>query len=339
MKRKNKILTVIASLSLCVAMSLGVVACASTGNGNSGGKTENPVTAKEVYAVSAFSGANYLISEGTSGETAYAGVSGGAGIFFAPYTYTDKTPEEIVSQKETATERPSDYTDESVNGIKNCLKMFDSLLLGGGIQQTVENNTADGELGQYAFVMTVKANEKEAKMYYNEVSSTTETETDEDGEEETEIKTVLKGVLLFGGETFEVDGKKELETEGDETEYSVEFITKKDDGNYVKFSYETEQERNESELSYKCVIYKNHKKVTEVKLEFEEENGKTDIKFKLKNNGSDDGTEYKITKKEGSDKFDIRHEFNGKKSYVSAEKTADGYIFLYSNGFSENVGF
>ena len=49
MKRKNKILTVIASLSLCVAMSLGVVACAS--NANAGGKTKNPVTAKEVYAL------------------------------------------------------------------------------------------------------------------------------------------------------------------------------------------------------------------------------------------------------------------------------------------------
>lgn len=339
MKKKNKLLTIIGSVMVAAALSLGAMACSAGGNdsGSGAGGQTSAATAKEVYAVSAFSGANYLLNAEGLSSAGEIGVFTG-GELFAPVNMgtTDTT---VVADKAAATERPSDYTDESVNGIKNCLEMFDSLIVNGGISQTVEKNPSDGEYGQYAFVMTVSTSGKQAKMYYNEVSSKTETEIDDDGEEEIEISTVLKGVIVLDGETFEVDGKKEIETEGDESEYSVEFVTKKDSGNYVKFSYSTETERNENEVSYECEIYKNNSKVTEIEFEIKEENGKIEIKFELEKNGKGDGTEYKITKKEGSDKFDVRHEYNGKKSYVSVEKTADGYVFLYSNGFTENVGF
>lgn len=339
MKNKNKLFAAIASLALGTVIAAGAVAC--TGQNNNDNKAEhNSLTAKEVYAVSAFSGASYLntIDEGVSNVSA---VSASASQTFLSATTSIVIDAATANlNKETATERPSDFTDENVQGIKNCLNMFDSLLLNGGIEQSIEKNEQTGVYGEYTFVMTMKAGEKQIVMYYNEISSETKTEIDEDdNEEEIETSTTLKGVLLFGENVYEVDGKKELETEGDESEYSVEFTTKKDDGNYVKFSYATEKEKNESELSYECKIYKNHKKVSEIELEIEEENGVTDIKFKLKTAGNKDDASYKIVKKEGSDKFDIRHEYNGKKSYITAEKTQSGYVFLYSNGYSENVGF
>ena len=68
----------------------------------------------------------------------------------------------------------------------------------------------------------------------------------------------------------------------------------------------------------------------------EEEDGETEIKFELKNGGKKDGVEYKIVKRDAT-RFDIRREQNKKKSYILAEKTADGYKFTYSNGYSETV--
>ena len=48
--------------------------------------------------------------------------------------------------------------------------------------------------------------------------------------------------------------------------------------------------------------------------------------------------EYEIVKR-SEDAFDIVREENGKKSYVLAEKQADGYKFTYSNLFVETVPF
>ena len=320
MKKRNKFLTIIGSLVLALVLSFGIVACANSGN-KGGGKT---ATSKDVYALSAIAGASYLTHlDGVSAQSA------GGTLAISSFA-ADKT----------ATARPDEYTDESVTDIKNCLTMFETTLA-GGISHTVgKNEETDCELSEYNFVMTVELNGASAKVYYNEVYTKTETEIDEeDGTEEFEESTYLTGVIVYGDETFNVYGKREVEKEDDETEYSIEFITKKDDKNYVKVSYETETERNETETSYEYEIVVNGKKVTETELSFEEKNGKTEIKFELESRGAAGKTEYKIVKKDGSDKFEIRAEFNGRKSYITAERTADGYTFTYSNGYREALPF
>jgi len=72
------------------------------------------------------------------------------------------------------------------------------------------------------------------------------------------------------------------------------------------------------------------------RIKIEEKDGKTEIKFELEKDGKSDGVEYKIVRR-SENKFDIKREINNKKSYILAEKLADGYVFTYSNGYSEQL--
>ncbi len=319
MKKRNKFLTVIGALVLIAALSLGVVACAGP---NEKAQTKTAAS-KDVYALSAVAGANYLsrLNEGAAPQ----GKEGGA-LAVDVYAVT----------KTDVNERPVEYSDESVADIKSCLRMFDAVLE-NGISHTIEKNKdVDGDFADYNFIMTVTAGDFSAKVYFNELYTESKTEIDEeDGTEEFEESTYLSGVVLYGDEVFDVTGKREVENEDGENEYSIEFVTKKDDKNYVKVSYESEAERNEAETSYEYEIVADGKKVSETELSIETENGKTEIKFELENKSAEGKTEYKIVKKEDSDKFEIKAEFNGKKSYITVEVADGRYTFTYSNGYKE----
>lgn len=325
MKKRKKIITIIGSFVLILALSLGIVACANFDK-NGGDKV---ASSKDVYALSAVAGASYLTHlDGDSTNVAK----------------NDASIKNVVSlaSDETANTRPSEYTDESIDDIKNCLAMFDTTL-SGGISHTVDKNEeTDGEFAEYNFVMTITLKDVTAKVYYNELYTETETEIDEeDGTEEFEESTYLTGVIVYENEIFNVSGKREVENEDGESEYTIEFITKKDDKNYVKVSYGIENEKTEVETSYEYEIVVNGKKVTKTELSIEEKNGKIEIEFEIKSRegGDKNKTEYKIVKKDGSDNFEIKAEFNGRKSYITAEKVETGYVFTYSNGYKETLAF
>ena len=319
MRKRNKFLTVIGSLVLVAALSLGVAACAGP---NEKAQTK-AAASKDVYALSAVAGANYL-SRLNEGAAPQGEKSGTLAVDIYAVTKTD------------VNERPVEYSDESVADIKSCLAMFDAVLE-SGISHTIEKNKeVDGDFADYNFIMTVTAGDFSAKVYFNELYTESKTEIDEeDGTEEFEESTYLSGVVLYGDEVFDVTGKREVENEDGENEYSIEFVTKKDDKNYVKVTYESETERNEAETSYEYEIVADGKKVSETELSIETENGKTEIKFELENKSSEGKTEYKIVKKEDSDKFEIKAEFNGKKSYITVEEADGRYTFTYSNGYKE----
>lgn len=319
MRKRNKFLTVVGSLVLVAALSFGVVACAGP---NEKAQTKTAAS-KDVYALSAVAGANYLsrLNEGAAPQ----GKEGGT-LAVDVYAVT----------KTDVNERPVEYSDESVADIKNCLTMFDAVLE-SGISHTIEKNKeVDGDFADYNFIMSVTAGDFSAKVYFDELYTESKTEIDEeDGTEEFEESTYLSGVVLYGDEVFDVTGKREVENEDGESEYSIEFVTKKDDKNYVKVTYESETERNEAEASYEYEIVADGKKVSETELSIETENGKTEIKFELENKSAEGKTEYKIVKKDDSDKFEIKAEFNGKKSYITVEVVDGRYTFTYSNGYKE----
>lgn len=98
---------------------------------------------------------------------------------------------------------------------------------------------------------------------------------------------------------------------------------KKSGSNFVVFTYETENEKGENETKYECENYEGGKKIQETEFKTEEKDGKTEIKFELKKDGESDGVEYKIVRR-SENKFDIKREINNKKSYILAEKLADG---------------
>lgn len=305
---KKKIISIVCALALIGTMTAALTACDVKGGGNA---AKVKVNANDVYALSALTGAEYL-AQTESGATGAA-----------------------------ETTRPGVITDADVSGIKDCLNMFDDILAGGGISQNVAENTdKDGEFKDYPFVMTVTVGNTgiTAKMYYKEVNTVTETEID-DGEEETEVSTTLSGVMVFDGKEFEVSGKKEIETEGDEKETSIEFTTKSkaNPRNYVKIKQSVEVENGAQEVEYEYEIYENGEKAREFKLEVEDENGKTEVSFKMEIENVPEETEYKIIKGDVDGKFKIKYEKGKEKGFITVESVEGGYKLTYNNGYSEVI--
>ena len=306
---KKKIISIVCALALIGTMTAALTACDVKGGGGNAAKVK--VNAKDVYALSSLTGAEYL-AQTESGATGAA-----------------------------ETTRPGVITDADVSGIKDCLNMFDDILAGGGISQNVAENTdKDGEFKDYPFVMTVTVGNTgiTAKMYYKEVNTVTETEID-DGEEETEVSTTLSGVMVFDGKEFEVSGKKEIETEGNEKETSIEFTTKSKANplNYVKIKQSVEVENGAQEIEYEYEIYENGEKVREFKLEIEDENGKTEVSFKMEIENVPEETEYKIIKGDVDGKFKIKYEKGKEKGVINVESVEGGYKLTYDNGYSEVI--
>lgn len=305
---KKKIISIVCALALIGTMTAALTACDVKGGGNA---AKVKVNANDVYALSALTGAEYL-AQTESGATGAA-----------------------------ETTRPGVITDADVSGIKDCLNMFDDILAGGGISQNVAENTdKDGEFKDYPFVMTVTVGNTgiTAKMYYKEVNTVTETEID-DGEEETEVSTTLSGVMVFGDQKFDVTGKKEIETEGNETETSIEFTTRSQTNrdNYVKIKQSVEVENGAQEVEYEYEIYENGEKAREFKLEIEDENGKTEVSFKMEIENVPEETEYKIIKGDVDGKFKIKYEKGKEKGFITVESVEGGYKLTYNNGYSEVI--
>ena len=306
---KKKIISIVCALALIGTMTAALTACDVKGGGGNAAKVK--VNANDVYALSALTGAEYL-------DQTESGATGAA-----------------------ETTRPGVITDADVSGIKDCLNMFDDIISGGGITQTVEKNEdVEGLYKDYPFVMTVTVGNTgiTAKMYYKEVNTVTETEID-DGEEETEVSTTLSGVMVFDGKEFEVSGKKEIETEGNEKETSIEFTTKSKANplNYVKIKQSVEVENGAQEVEYEYEIYENGEKVREFKLEIEDENGKTEVSFKMEIENVPEETEYKIIKGDVDGKFKIKYEKGKEKGFITVESVEGGYKLTYNNGYSEVI--
>ena len=306
---KKKIISIVCALALIGTMTAALTACDVKGGGGNAEKVK--VDANDVYALSALTGAEYL------GQTE-SGATGAA-----------------------ETTRPGVITDADVSGIKDCLNMFDDIISGGGITQTVEKNEdVEGLYKDYPFVMTVTVGNTgiTAKMYYKEVNTVTETEID-DGEEETEVSTTLSGVMVFDGKEFEVSGKKEIETEGNEKETSIEFTTKSKANplNYVKIKQSVEVENGAQEVEYEYEIYENGEKAREFKLEVEDENGKTEVTFKMEIENAPEETEYKIIKGDVDGKFKIKYEKGKEKGFITVEAVEGGYKLTYNNGYFEVI--
>lgn len=306
---KKKIISIVCALALIGTMTAALTACDVKGGGGNAAKVK--VNANDVYALSALTGAEYL-------DQTESGATGAA-----------------------ETTRPGVITDADVSGIKDCLNMFDDVISGGGITQTVEKNEdVEGLYKDYPFVMTVTVGNTgiTAKMYYKEVNTVTETEID-DGEEETEVSTTLSGVMVFGDQKFEVTGKKEIETEGNEKETSIEFTTYSNTNplNYVKIKQSVEVENGAQEVEYEYEIYENGEKVREFKLEVEDENGKTEVSFKMEIENVPEETEYKIIKGDVDGKFKIKYEKGKEKGFITVESVEGGYKLTYNNGYSEVI--
>ena len=297
--KKSKFIAIIAVIALCLPLALLLTACAGT-------KKQVNTNSKEMYALSAMSSAIYLQHE-------------------QEQTSAVKSMK-AVKLAQTQADKPANITDEDLAGTESCLTMFGDVIKNNGFTQIVEKNTnLSEELGKYNFVMTISipnlSNTNTYKLYYDEIATETQVEI-EDEETETEISTTLEGVLIANETHFKVEGKKTIETEGNETEYSIEFKTYFDENNYVV----VEQSSENNELEYEYEIYKNGVKVQKIEIEFEKENNKTELEFELVNitSGIKEKTIYKIKSKD-NELFEISLTKNGETQTFQA-KIVEGKI-------------
>lgn len=317
--KKSKLFTAIGSLTLSAALCLGVAAgCADNSKKDD---SATATTAKDVYATSAVTGASYL-----SKTNKVASLASADGALAA----TDKT-----------TDDPYDYMFGYLPNLKDEIMTFDKLV-SGSISETVEINTdGDEKYAKYSYVMTVSVNgEETCKMYYNETSTKSETELpDEDDDDEVaefKTSTTFEGVVVYDGGEYNVSGKRELEVEGDDSEFSVEFYTKIDDRNYIEFTYESEKEQDDHEVSYELKIVVNGRTIQESELEFETENGKTTISLKFKGGLGEFVIEKDLT---DDNVYRVRYELGKTTINITVTKTDTGYKFSYAGSQEVEIPF
>ncbi len=301
----KKFLTLIVSGVMCVPMAFGIAGC------NKKDKNIN-IVAKDVYALSAVSGATYLKEMENSTS---------------------------LTSKITATTRPAHFSDADANNLKNSIQMFNQILLDDTLtQQTTLTPETDPYFGTYNFVMNISVPNinggvDEFKMYYNETETKTNKEI-EDASLEVEVSTKLEGIMVVSGDVFDVYGEREFETEGNESESSIEFTTKSktNPNNFIKISQEVEN--NEVEFEYE--IYKGGIKVSESEFEVEQEKNHTVVELEFKNSNQNKAT-YKLIKGNNSNEFNVTYKNGATTDTLKIVMLENAFEFTYSNGFTEII--
>ncbi len=323
---KKKIIVSIVIVAIVVtSIVAGIVVIASKNK-------KVKLSTRDMYAMSAATSIAYLSNSGQASSV------------------NQVQPPELIASMMSATEKPTNITDSDITGIKNCLSMFDEIVLGGGFDQSIKNNTStDALLNDYTFEMNISlptgsGSSDLCTMYFNEIETATQTKID-DGQKEIETNTTFEGIIVYGDEKFVVEGKREVEVEGNETENSIEFKTYKnssstgvtaDKNNYVV----VEQSFEDDEVEYEYIFYKNGQKIQDIELEYEQTRRSVEIEFQLKDlsSGTLNETLFKIMKGNNSSEFIVTVIKNGKKDKITITKLENNsYKFTYSNGFSQTL--
>lgn len=332
MKKTSKLLTVGCSVVLAAGMLLGTGCDSSAWNDGSKGTAFSAGSSLDVYAASAVSGAAYFnaLNQNNRGDAATYSLTEN---YAAPELLSETTADSATTPE---SEKP--VSQEDLNGIidaERCISIFENVV-NGEITQTVEANREEGKYGEYEYVMRVdNGSVNLAAIYYNEVSSKTETESAEEDDDADEVKitALINGVVVYGENEYVISGVKEVETEGSEEEFSIEFKTGTDELNYVEFNYEIEKEKDEKEVTFEYKVIENGVTVLEAELETETEKGEGETEFSVKR--IVDGVAEKFKIEENSSRknvFYITREVNKVKTRITVEKTADGYKILDSDG-------
>lgn len=332
MKKTSKLLTVGCSVVLAAGMLLGTGCDSSAWNDGGKGTAFSAGSSLDVYAASAVSGAAYFnaLNQNNRGDAATCSLTEN---YVGPELLSETT-----SDSATTPESEKTVSQEDLNGIidaERCISIFENVV-NGEITQTVEANREEGKYGEYEYVMRVdNGSVNLAAIYYNEVSSKTETESAEEDDDADEVKitSFIKGVVVYGENEYVISGVKEVETEGSEEEFSIEFKTGTDELNYVEFNYEIEKEEDEKEVTFEYKVIENGVTVLEAELETETEKGEGETEFSVKRIVDGVAEKFKIEENSSlKNVFYITREVNKVKTRITVEKTENGYKIIDSDG-------
>lgn len=293
--KKKFIISMIVVLVLAIALTALLIACTPAGGGGLNAQEEQ----NNIFALVAIS-AGELIS-GSESDTQTASLAGGD-------------------------------TASIAAELDQYMAMLDSIIGGSTpITSTVGANT-NAEYAQYETVQTVTTTSvggvsETYTIYYNETYQPEYGDDDDWGESEENYR--VEGVMLNGENVFEVSGWRTLETEGRETEESLEFTARNAaNGMFMVFELENENEGNETGREFAYTIYQNNRRVRSFEIGFEKESGWTgdETEFELFTHENGQSMEYEIESvpRGGVEIIRITRRVGGPVERYYATRNADG---------------
>ncbi len=293
-------------------LASSAVTLTACGKGASG-----DVDAQDFYAMAALSSINYLEMQTENVSVQALG-----------QTFADSTM------------RPNTVTDKDVQDLAQYMAMFEGMLSESSEKYFSHSqvNANDEYYQTYNLKMTFNvptlSGQRNLTMYYKEIDTNTHQEIDDD-EIELEINTTLEGVIVDGDKVYNVAGKREYEKEGKETEVGLEFRTYDSNNPTDYVMIEHEKENNEVEYTY--TIYENNREISETQVEFENKRNNKTLELEFESHQGE--LEYEIIQK-SKDNYTVKLKNTQNRKEVEVftiTSTTAGYVFTYSNGFSETI--
>lgn len=223
----------------------------------------------------------------TNADTFYAYGAASVGIMLSSANAAGET--QAMRVKSLAAVQKS-VSEERLDTINRYMPLVESLLG----DENIAGSAVAGGAG-YAFGMIVSytdllGNTLQYTLYYDKLFLSGETDGDE-----TEENYAIEGVLLTAdGETYEVLGNYQTETEENETEGELYFRAYTDEGktSYIEVEqeYENETEGRESETEKKYVysIWRQGERTEKTEAEYESEEGELELQLVIEKDGYKD---------------------------------------------------
>lgn len=303
MKRKILIATVTV-LILAIALTAVLVACKDGGDGGAASEEAQAQRQQSIFALAAVS-AGELIGDDQVAQAALAG-------------------------DVTAIEAELD----------EYMAMLDSIIGGDQpITSTVAANTNEA-YSQYAMAQTITAEtaggvSETYTIYYNETHQPNYDRDDDDDRDEQEDNYRVTGVMVNGENVFDISGWREVSTERNETEESLEFTaTNQANGMRMVFELENENESNETGMEFAYSIYDGRSLVRAFEISFEQESGwmGEETEFELFTHENGQSMEYEIESETvaGQERIKITRRAGGPVERYRATRNGDGtYSYEY----------
>ena len=355
-EKRKKIWIPLVAAALALALCLGILLPVllndgkpGAGGGLSGNKFLQIDSAEDFYMYGAASVGSLLAAAQDTETAAYHAESTATAVREVKALRAQSSAARVAETAFAA--QNSGLTDEeaavaeTVNGY---MALVESLLGEGIIAHNTENTPAEDEYaGQYAYKAIVTYHDLLGGnvhyiLYYN-----TELTGSERDEEETEETFSITGLLVVGGETYEVRGEHEKEEESEpgesESESELTFTAYRTDGvPYIRMRQEisSEQEGSETETEQKFVYTyydENGRAVQSTTAEYEEENGELEVLLTVQNGGEKDRLLFRNAGRDGG--LRVTAEIGGQQYSFRIEilTDANGNAY-YSYEFSNHHG-
>ena len=301
--KKKFIISMIVVLVLAIALTALLIACTPAGGGGLNAQEEQ----NNIFALVAIS-AGELIS-GSESDTQTASLAGGD-------------------------------TASIAAELDQYMAMLDSIIGGSTpITSTVGANT-NAEYAQYETVQTVTTTSvggvsETYTIYYNETHQPNYDRDDDDDRDEQEDNYRVTGVMVNGENVFDIRGWREVSTERNETEESLEFTaTNQANGMRMVFELENENESNETGMEFAYSIYDGRSLVRAFEISFEQESGwmGEETEFELFTHENGQSMEYEIESETvaGQERIKITRRAGGPVERYRATRNGDGtYAYEY----------